>query len=171
MGFVHIYCGEGKGKTTAATGLAIRSVGWGKKVAFTQFLKNGDSGEIKFMEKLSLVTVLHTKENFGFVWDMTQEEKQRAKIAYTQLLQAAFDLAQSCDLFVLDEVIPAIDAGFVKEEQLISLINDNKNGPEIVLTGRSPSENLLALAAYVSRINSEKHPFDDGIISRKGIEF
>ncbi|MEG1781932.1 MAG: cob(I)yrinic acid a,c-diamide adenosyltransferase [Oscillospiraceae bacterium] len=171
MGFVHIYCGDGQGKTTAAAGMALRFAGAGGKVVFVQFMKNNSSSEISPLKTIEGLKVLHSSQEFGFVWDMSQEEKAMAKNAYTELLNESFACAPQGAMLILDEVISAIDAGFISENSLIELIEENRPHLEIILTGRQPDEKILLTADYISRISCEKHPFDKGIKARRGIEY
>ena len=83
-GCLHIYCGDGKGKTTAAVGLAVRAAGYGMKVLFCQCMKDGSSSEVKMLEKLG-IDYCCCQEKFGFFWNMTEEQKKDAASAYTQL--------------------------------------------------------------------------------------
>ena len=170
-GLIHIYCGDGKGKTTAAVGLAVRAVGAGKKVLFVQFLKNGNSAEIKPLQKLGIDTRICATPH-GFLWTMSEEEKIRAAADYTGLLSAAFERArEGADLLILDEAVGAAGCGMIPEEELIRLLKERPEGLEVVLTGRGPSEALQAQADYITEMKKLRHPFDKGIDARRGIEF
>ena len=92
-GLIHIYCGDGKGKTTAALGLALRAVGRGKRVVIARFLKNDDSGEIGPLSRLGGVTLIPCRRSFGFTWNMTPEERAEAAAYYGGLLEEAWKLA------------------------------------------------------------------------------
>ena len=171
-GLVHIYCGDGKGKTTAAAGLALRAAGAGKKVLFVQFFKDGSSSEIGILRGLQDVQVRVVPENFGFVWTMSDEELARAKEAYTGLLlNAEKEAADGFGLLVLDEVISAVNCGIVPEKELLDFIVCRPEGLEIVLTGRDPSAALSDAADYITEMRKIRHPFDEGVNGRKGIEF
>lgn len=172
-GLIHIYTGDGKGKTSAATGLAVRFAGSGKKVLFCQFLKNDTSSEIGVLKTIPNIQTLHCQQTFGFVWNMSQQEKQEAAQAYETLLCTAFEKSAKDEigLLVLDEVIPLCNTGLVKQEVLQNLINNKPRWQELVLTGRDPSERLCELADYISEIRCVKHPFQQGVPARKGIEF
>ena len=86
---IHIYCGDGKGKSTAVTGLAVRAAGSGRRVIFTQFMKDGKSSELKVLRELPGVTVLTCEKQFGFFWNMTDEQKKEAANAYQELMASA----------------------------------------------------------------------------------
>ena len=170
-GLIHIYCGDGKGKTTAATGLAVRAAGAGKRVLFTQFFKNGNSCEVKSLKLLPLVRTLHCKTVPGRFKNMSPEEQAHARSDYSALLRQAMEEAQNAELLVLDEVISACNHGIIDESILREFLQNKADGLEVVLTGRNPSEELITLADYVSEIKKVKHPFDKGIRARRGIEF
>lgn len=169
-GLVHIYCGDGKGKTTAAAGLAVRAAGNGFRVLFLQFMKNGRTGELASFEKLENITVQQGEKTAKFSWNMDEYEKQ--DVAKTQ--QDHFDEAakKACeyDMLVLDEAVGACFGGFLSEEKLCAFLDQKPETLEVVMTGRNPSQRLLDRADYVSEIKKIKHPYDQGICARKGIE-
>lgn len=167
---IHIYCGDGKGKTTASVGLCVRAAGRGKRVVFTQFFKDGSSGEVKLLKTLPGVTVLCCPYHHGFYFRMNEEQKERARQDYTQLLEQALS-QENTQLLVLDEVISACGHHTVPEERLLDFLRENGSRMEIVLTGRNPSAALLDAADYVTRMEKVKHPFDRGIPAREGVEY
>lgn len=169
---IHIYCGDGKGKSTAVMGLALRAAGSGKKVVLTQFLKNGKSSELNILRELPQVTVLTCPKQFGFFWKMTEEQKQEAGKAYQELFDKAVRTAVEEDAFllVMDEFIAAYNHGMVNQEKALAFLKERPEGLEVALTGRDPAPELLELADYVSEIRKVKHPFDNGLKARKGIE-
>lgn len=171
-GYTHIYCGDGKGKTTCATGLAIRAAGNQMNVLFLQFLKNNQSCELKILNQIDQIDIISCKKEFGFFWNMTEEQKKEARQAYTALLQEAIQKATSefYDMIVLDEIMATLSHNLIEETILLDFIRNKPESLEIVMTGRNPSENLLELADYVSEIKKIKHPYDKGIFARKGIE-
>ena len=170
---VHIYHGDGKGKTTAAIGLALRMIGSGKKAFIVQFLKGTPSGEIKALIRMDGVTVLRGKPDTRFVFQMTPEERNAVSQLHERQLQLAFAAAKEgrADLIVLDEALDAVSTGMLDEQEVLELIAVSKENVEIVLTGRNPSKELLELADYVTHMQKEKHPYDQGIAARKGIEY
>ncbi|MCR4963748.1 MAG: cob(I)yrinic acid a,c-diamide adenosyltransferase [Firmicutes bacterium] len=170
-GLVHIYCGDGKGKTTAASGLAARAAGAGKKVIFCQFFKTGESSEIKALRTLPAIEMFHCKTVPGFYYKMTPEQKQQAQKDYSALCQRALQAAAGVDVLILDEAISACNYGVIDEDMLREFIRNKPEGLEMVLTGRDPSPALLELADYVTEMRKIKHPFDQGIAARRGIEF
>lgn len=170
-GLIHIYCGDGKGKTTAAVGLTLRSAGAGNRVVFTQFFKDGSSSEISLLRQIPGISVLHTKTVGGFWKRMTAEQQAQASRDYTELFHIACERAKNMDLLVLDEVISACNHGAVPEEALLEFLQNKPEHLEVVLTGRNPSEALLVQADYVTEMKKVKHPFDRGVLARKGIEY
>ena len=167
LGLLHLYYGDGKGKTTAAMGLALRALGSGKRVIIVQFLKGGQSGEIPLLEQLG-ATVYRGKAGQKFVFQMNKAEKAATRALQNQNLAAA--LAQPCDMLVLDETLGAIEAGLLDEDVIAGFLQSRPEQLEVVMTGRYPSDRLVELADYVSRIDKVKHPFDKGIGARAGIE-
>ena len=171
-GMIHIYCGDGKGKTTAATGLAIRAAGAGKNVLFIQFSKSGDSSEIKILETIPHVTICTTLNHHGLLQDLSETEHSNACLGYTQLLHDVCSKAtDKIDLLVLDEVISACNYKVIDETCLITFLKAKPSSLEVVLTGREPSKELLELADYITEMKKVRHPYDAGTNARKGIEF
>lgn len=172
MGLVHIYCGDGKGKTTAAMGLALRAIGHNKKVVIAQFLKDGTSGECQALGKMQDVTLLAANPIGKFSFAMNPEEKVQTKEAILHLFDVATHdaVANHAFLLILDEICAAISCGFLEEDDVIAFLENRPETLEVVLTGRNPSDKLLAAADYVSEICKRKHPFDRGITAREGIE-
>ena len=166
---IHIYTGDGKGKTTAACGLALRAAGCGMNVLVVQFLKSGNSGEICAFENFKNITVMLSKTK-GFLWEMTDAEKEETKAAHEKLFKTAIQKAADFDVVIFDEILGAISAGMIDETEVLDFL-EIKPTSEIVLTGRGASEKLIELADYVSEIKCIKHPMDKGISARKGIEY
>ena len=170
-GLIHIYCGDGKGKTTAAVGLAIRAAGAGQRVVFAQFFKDGSSSEISVLKVVENIQTVHCNTVRGFWKRMDDVQKAKASKDYTSFLAEIIVLAKDADLLVLDEIISACNHGTVTEAAVLDFLRDKPNGLEVVLTGRNPSKALLELVDYVSEIRKVKHPYDCGIAAREGIEF
>ncbi len=171
-GLIHIYCGDGKGKTTAAAGLAIRVAGAEKKVIFAQFLKNGTSSEIKILKELEQIDIFFLSTHRGFLKNMNEEQINAAQHDYTQMLNDILLRAlHNTDLLVLDEVISACSHKIIPESRLVEFLKEKPERLEVVMTGRNPSENLLSLADYITEMKKIRHPYDKGIKARHGIEF
>ena len=162
---LHLYFGSGKGKTTAAAGLALRALGHGKRVVVVQFLKDGTSGEIEPLRRLG--AAVFACPNAKFTWLMTPQEKAAALAHNTQTLEAA--LQMPCDLLILDEACAALRAALLPEALLQKAV---LNAPyEVVLTGRDPADWMLQNADYITEFTARRHPYEKGIPAREGIEY
>lgn len=170
IGLIHIYCGDGKGKTTAAAGLAIRCAGGGGRVLFYQFLKGSGSGERKILNRTNGVTVVPVPDNLKFVWNMNDAEKEQMRNYYSQKFEAICAAVSDYDMLILDEIIPALKYDFVSIDRLMRFLREKPAGLEMVLTGREPDERLVELADYVTEMRKIKHPYDRGIGMRRYIE-
>ena len=173
-GLVHIYTGNGKGKTTAAIGLGVRACGRGMKVLMVQFLKGRKTGEMLALERLKPdFELCRQKETANFSWNMTQEELEDMKKNIGNLFEYAVKEAMSGsrDMIILDEIMASITSGFIDADDVLSFIRNKPSGLELVMTGRNAPYELIQLADYTSEINPVKHPLDAGIPAREGIEF
>ena len=123
---VHIYCGDGKGKTTAATGLAVRMAGYGKKVLFARFLKNENSGELKILDRIPEIEVMHLSRSFGFYNKLNEQEKEEWKQTYKELWKKIKEKVKngSYDLLVMDEFLHAIRYDLVTEEEILKFLDE-----------------------------------------------
>ena len=167
-GLVHLYCGDGKGKTTAAMGLALRALGQGMRVVVVQFLKNGTSGELEPLKKLG-AAVYSGQPGAKFTFQMNAEEKaQAAKENNARLAEA---LQQPCDLLILDEICAARNSGMVDEALAKQAVLERPQHREVVLTGRNPEVWMVEAADYITEMQPRRHPYEQGIPARKGIEF
>lgn len=170
-----LYCGDGKGKTTASVGLAIRAAGHKIPVYFYQFMKDGSSGEIGILKTIPGIQVKYPPVFYGFVRNMTEEQKVEMKGHYTSMLQSVKQVIAEHPkepiVIVLDEVIHACNHQLLSEPELCEMLTCCSPNIEILLTGRNPSQALLKLSDYVSNVQKVKHPFDKGVLAREGIEF
>lgn len=174
MNKLHLYTGDGKGKTTAAMGLALRSLGHGHSVVVAQFMKDGRSGELAALRSLPGAMVLPAPPIRKFTFRMTAEEL--AQTAREQTDHARFILQGlpewKPEMIILDELAVAIDRGMVDEAAARELIATCLTFGETVITGRTAPPWLIAQADYVSRVHAERHPYDtEGLTARKGIEW
>ena len=167
---LHIYCGDGKGKTTAAIGLAARMAGAGGRVLIVQFLKGSKSGEIDFLAGAENVDILRCDRNYGFTFQMKDSDKAEITRCHNANLKAAIDGIDKYNMIVLDEIFAAISCGLVDEDAAESLA-EKAEQTELIMTGRNPGRYYIERADYVSYIKKVKHPFDNGVTARKGIEF
>lgn len=166
---LHLYCGNGKGKTTAAMGLALRAAGRGKRVVIAQFLKGADSGERLALSQLPQVTLLPVPDTVKFSFRMTDEERLAEAQRYQQLLSLICKEAQDCFLLVLDEACAAVSTGLLPLDDLLSCLD--RLNCEVVVTGRDPDPQLAERADYITSMEAVRHPFTQGVTAREGIEF
>lgn len=172
-GLLHIYCGDGKGKTTAATGLAVRAAGSGMKVLFVRFLKNEESGELAILDRIPEIEVIHLEKSFGFFRTLSAGEQKECIRVYKELWESAVRKIRdgSYDMLVLDEFAAAYHYGMIEKESALEFFHHRPQNLEVILTGRNPAQELIEIADYVSEIQNRKHPFDRGIRARRGIEY
>lgn len=172
LGLVHIYCGDGKGKTTSSVGLTVRALGSGLRVVFCQFLKSGKSSELNILKSLDNLTFISGEGVRGFVWSMSEEEINKVRDMHNEMLDKCIDLCKSgkCDMLVLDEIMAAVNLNAADYDKLLDFLRNRPENVEIVMTGRDPKEELIEIADYVSEIKKIKHPYDRGINARVGVE-
>jgi cob(I)alamin adenosyltransferase len=172
---IHIYTGAGKGKTTAALGLALRSAGRGRRVVIVQFLKGRETGELSSLALIPNITIFRNSKNYGFFSEASEDTRREIVAENNANLQAA--LNASWDLLILDEACSAYTLGALDRDVIDALIEscalkkDSIPEIELVLTGRDPPEHFQAAADYISSIQKVKHPYDRGIGAREGIEY
>ncbi len=166
---VHIYTGDGKGKTTAALGLALRAAGHGMRSFIGQFMKGSAYGELTSLARIPEIEV----RQFGWPdcirrGDVTDfhREKSRAGLAVCREMAKS----RAFDLLILDEACVALWFGLLDEADLLDFIRRHRDTHEIVLTGRNAPPALLATADLVTRMACERHYFDKGVEARTGIE-
>lgn len=168
---IHLYCGDGKGKTTAAMGLALRTAGRGGAVVIAQFLKGGDSGERYALTQFPQVTLLPVPDRVSFSFAMSPEERDGEQDRSLALLEQAVRTAgeADCALLLLDEVCGAVNTGLLPVQAVLSALDTLSC--EIVLTGRDPHPELARRADYITCCQKIRHPFDVGKPARPGVEF
>lgn len=172
-GLVHIYTGEGKGKTTAGLGLILRSLGYGKKVCLVQFFKSKDFdyGEhLALKGKFSSLRIIRYKDKHPMFEKVKAAEIKR-NIKNNFLKAKNLIISKKFDLVVMDEVINAVDAKFISAKDLISLIKNKPEKTELALTGRGNIKPFTKYADYISQVKKIKHPFDKGVMARQAIEY
>lgn len=169
-GCVHIYCGDGKGKTTCVMGLGVRAAGAGKKVLLHQFLKDDSSSERNIIDGLANITVVPGTPMDKFTFQMNDEELRALRESNDAMFDRLCGMAEDYDMLILDESVYAIDMGLLSEEKVLAFLANRPEHLEVVMSGRNPSEKLKAQADYISEIRKIKHPFDEGLSSRVGIE-
>lgn len=172
VGYIHIYCGDGKGKTTTGMGLCVRAAGYGYRVLLYQFMKNNKTSERNVLEHVPNITIVDGLEQEKFSFQMSEEEKAERTLFYESQFRKITEKAreESYDVLFMDELIYTIRAGLFHEELLIDFLKHKPEKLEVILTGQGPSQALIDAADYVSEIKKIKHPFDQGLPARKGIE-
>ena len=176
-GLVQVYTGDGKGKTTAALGLAIRAAGRGLKVVIHQFLKPPSLGTGERQALLAFADQIRM-ESQDVPWDLSTSLSDRRACAVMttavkQTLEQAGQLAEKglCDVLILDEIVYCLAKGLIQIEDIRQLIDRKNPHVEIIMTGRGATSELVALADLVTEMKNIKHPFDKGLSARVGIEY
>lgn len=168
---MQVYTGNGKGKTTAAFGLALRAIGRGLKVYVIQFIKGGfDYGELYIADKLPNLKL----KAFGRGKFVTKKpaEKEDVKLAEEALALAEKVIKSGeYDIVILDEINVALDLKLIKTEKVVELMKSKPRHVELILTGRYAPKEIIEIADLVTEMKEIKHPFNKGQQARKGIEY
>lgn len=167
-GLLHLYWGDGKGKTTAAMGLALRALGSGKRVVIVQFLKGGKSGEIPLLEQLG-AKIYRGKAGQKFVFQMNDAEKAATRELQNANLRAAQQ--EPADLLILDEAGSAWELDMADKELLKAVVLERPAEQECVLTAHGAPDWMLETADYSTEMKCHRHPYQKGIAAREGIEY
>lgn len=173
QGCIHLYTGDGKGKTTAAMGLALRAIAAGWPVIIAQFLKDGTSGELQILRHLPQVLIYSGKTCPGFSSCYTDAERLATREYNDSRLGDVIQLARDSSgpmLVILDEIVGTVQQGLVDESLMLDFLDHRPAALEIILTGRQPCPSLCERADYHSDIRKIKHPYDQGFAARKGVE-
>lgn len=182
-GLMHIYCGDGKGKTTAAIGLAIRAAGAGQSVTFCQFMKGNASSELQILKDIPNIQIIRSDREYPFYQQMTETEKREITAIHNRIIQELIARNQRqaikkrsqmntpSDMIILDELTYPILWDLIDKEAVKELVHICKEQVEIVITGRSPETWLMECADYITEMKKQKHPFDYGMTARLGIEY
>jgi cob(I)alamin adenosyltransferase len=167
-GCVQVYTGSGKGKTTAAIGLAVRAMGAGIKVFFAQFLKSGDYSEIQILRNLENITCRQYGVGGFITRTPSSEDIAAARLGVDDAARAM--KSGDYGVVILDEANVACNLGLISKEELMSLVNERPPAAELVLTGRGAPPELIEAADLVTEMREIKHYFNSGVKARKGIE-
>jgi cob(I)alamin adenosyltransferase len=172
QGMIHLYTGDGKGKTTAAAGLALRAAGSGLSVLMVQFLKGSETGELKLLRSCG-VRVLRNSRDYGFVKNMTPQELLMVHAEHMKNFDIVLDEIKknTVDVLILDELMAAYNHRLIDEEPVKQLILQKPEKLELVMTGRSADAFFVEHSDYVTNMELVRHPFSRGIGARKGIEY
>ena len=172
-GLIQIYTGAGKGKSTAAIGQAVRAAGHGFKVSLVSFFKDPEAfgyGEYKSLEKLGIKAFHFAKKHPYFYKELNPDDVCKECSQGLEFIKELFR-DPSWDMLVLDEINIAVRDGFLKEEEVLSLLEKKPEKLELILTGRGAPEKIIEKADLVSEVKEVKHPYSQGIKSREGIEY
>lgn len=169
LGLVHIYTGNGKCKTSAGMGLVVRALGRGLKVKIIQLFKR-NTGEQFFFEN-SGIPYLQFKPLHPYFKNYKQEELEDLRKQVEEFLDDAISDMSEYDVILIDELGPGINWGMISEETGLDIIRKKPENTELILTGRNYPKSMIEKADYVSEVNKVKHPYDKGILARKGIEY
>jgi ATP:corrinoid adenosyltransferase len=172
-GLIQLYTGDGKGKSTAAIGQAVRAAGHGLKVGFISFFKDPEVfgyGEYVPMEKLGIKTFVFARKHPHFYKKLNLDEVREECLEGIEFIKKLFQ-DRSWDMLVLDEMNITIRDGFLKEEEVLALLEAKPQTLELILTGRGATEEIIRRADLVSEIREVKHPYEKGIQRREGIEY
>jgi cob(I)alamin adenosyltransferase len=169
-GYIQIYTGNGKGKTTAILGLSLRAAGAGLKVFIAQFLKKRRSSEHKALERFKdLITIKQYGTRFFKKGEFTKSDMEATKKGFEEVKDIIS--SKRYDLVILDEINVAIHYKLLNVEDVINVLKSKPEGMEIVLTGRYADEKIIELADLVTELKEIKHYYKKGVKARKGIEY
>lgn len=174
---IHLYSGDGKGKTSIAVGMAVRMAGAGGKVIFAQFMKGNESSELSVLRDVENIKVVKMQEEFAFYPKLTDEEKMRMTKFHNRILQQIKEevdkvVQSSVDLLVvLDEITYPCNWKLVDVDLLKCLLEELPENVELVLTGREPMDFMVEYADYWSEVQRKRHPYEKNIPARYGIEY
>ncbi len=170
---IQLYTGNGKGKTTAAAGQAVRAAGSGSRVIFAQFMKGNDTGELHSFQKIEGIRVLRSSKNFGFYNKMSDKDKEELTKIHNEILDELLKSSEekSCEMIVLDEITYPVNWGLLDIDRLKKLFAFSDISHELVMTGREPAAFLRESADYITEMKCVRHPYSRGVKARGGIEF
>lgn len=171
-GLVVVLTGNGKGKSSSAFGMVLRSLGWNRRVLLVQFMKGAwETGEGNFFDNLKNDNLEIIRAQCPFSWK-SQDKAKDAETCGKVWLEAMEKInKESFDMVVLDELMIVLELGFLKLEEVIKFLKNRRQATDVVMTGRNAPKELVEISDTVSEINSIKHPFDKGLVAKKGIDF
>ncbi|MDP2754418.1 MAG: cob(I)yrinic acid a,c-diamide adenosyltransferase [Nitrospirota bacterium] len=172
-GFIQIYTGDGKGKTTAAVGLAVRARGHDLKVCYVYFHKDPEKweyGEHRVLEKLGVDVFGFAKKHPHFYKNIDPDDIRKECLIGIEFIKKIYQ-EKKYHILILDEINISLRDGFLKEEEVFEILDSKPEDLELILTVRGAPEKIIKMADLVSEIKNIKHPFDKGIKGREGIEY
>ncbi len=173
LGLIHVYTGDGKGKTTSALGLATRALGSGLKVCYCSFHKEPEKygyTEMDSLRKLGATVYNFAKGHPHLDKSIDENEIKKQVPAAIEFLTRLLK-EENYNILIMDEILISIRDSYLDESILLDFIKQKPKNLELILTGRSATENVIQLADYVTFCKKLKHPYDNGVMSRAGIEF
>lgn len=172
-GLIQIYTGDGKGKTTAAIGQAIRAFGSGLEVCYVSFFKNDKRwkcGELSVLKRLAIDVFSFAEKHPHFDKGVNFEQASKECKKGTDFIRDILK-QKKYDVLILDEILVALHDGFIEEDEVLKILQTKPLRTELILTGRGTTRLLLEAADLVTEMKKEKHPYDTGVEARKGIEY
>jgi len=175
-GLIHIYTGTGKGKTTAAVGLAVRALGSGLSVCYCSFHKCPEKygySEMESLKKLGASVINFAKHHPHMDENVTEETIEGIKEEVNEALNTLTTLLSKVhfDVLIMDEIFISVRDNYMDEQQLIDFIKNKPEDTELVLTGRGATEKTMSMAHYITNMECVKHPYYNNVASCKGIEY
>lgn len=171
---IHLYSGDGKGKTTAAIGCAVRMAGYGRNVLIIQFLKGRHTGEIEGLSHIPGVELKRNTRDYGFYSKLDEDDKEKVRNDHNDNIQYALQAAKSksISMLILDELCDAYSIGCLDRHKVEDIVSEcKKNDIELIITGHKIDDYFIQIADYHTNMTKIKHPYDNGITSRECIEY
>ncbi len=171
-GLIQIYTGDGKGKTTAAVGLAVRARGHNLRVCYVYFHKDPERwgyGELKILKELGVDVFGFARKHPHLCKDVAPDKVRRECLNGLKFIKKLYQ-EEKYDIIILDEINISLRDGFLEEEEVLDILNSKPKSVELILTGRGASKKIIERADLVSEMKNIKHPYESGVESRKGIE-
>lgn len=170
---IHLYSGDGKGKTSIANGMAVRMAGAGNQVLYARFMKGSASSELASFYRLPQIKVLEAGKDFPFYKQMSDEDKAEITKCHNRILTEILDGVENREgslMIILDEITYPCRWNLVDVSLLRGLIDNLPDDVELVMTGRNPMDFMMECADYWSEVTMKKHPYEKGVAARVGIE-
>ncbi|BDU51534.1 cob(I)yrinic acid a,c-diamide adenosyltransferase [Haliovirga abyssi] len=172
-GIVELYIGNGKGKTSAAVGTAIRAAGHGYNVIIFQFLKGRESGEQTLLKNIENIEFIKCNNSKKFIMEMDNIEKEilKKEVNYYVRQIKKETIINNYDVIIADEILGCLENKLIGEDKLLDIIDGKSENIELIFTGRNATEKIIEKSDLITEMKKIKHPYDKGIIAREGIEY